>query len=219
MGPKIFALRIGKRYGPEYENYLNSKLKNITWIRTSFDDDVLFQWNKLFLMNLDIDEPIVVIDIDILLINNYMEMFNYPIKKDEFLSIHAWWKDTENPNYTMNGGFQKFYPKSCKYIFKKFMQDKLHWQKYYIEQGITIGPVNGEQYFVEDSVKEQLKLKLLPSEWVCRFKNHYDHNWLAQLNVKYPGDYAFLDVFNPLIKLVHYNQFNHLPLTPMIVPK
>ena len=216
MDTKIFAIRIGDRYGPEYEKYLNSKLPNITWIRKPFSEKVLFQWNKLFLMNLDIDEPIIVIDIDILLINDYMELFNYPIDKNEFLSIHSWWKDTDNPNYSMNGGFQKFYPKKCKYIFDKFISDPIYWQQYYIKNGTTIGPVNGEQYFVEDSVKEQLHLKLAPSEWVCRFKNKYDIDWLANLNTKYPGDYAFLDQFNPSIKLVHYNQFNHLPLTPDI---
>ena len=219
MGQKIFAIRIGDRYGIEYEHYLNSKLKNITWIRKPYRDDVLFQWNKLFLMNLNIDEPIVVIDIDIMLINEYMKLFDYPIKKDEFISIHSWWKDTDNPNYTMNGGFQKFYPKSCNYIYKKFMEDPLYWQQHYIKNGTTIGPVNGEQYFVEDSVKERLKLKLVPSEWVCRFKNNYNNDWLAQLNAKYPGDYAYIDQFNPDIKLVHYNQFNHLPLTPLINPK
>ena len=216
MDTKIFAIRIGDRYGPEYEEYLNSKLPNITWIRKSFDNRVLFQWNKLFLMNLDIDHPIIVIDIDILLINDYMDLINYPIKEEEFLSIHAWWKDTNKLGYKMNGGFQKYYPKKCKYIFEKFAKDPIYWQQYYIKNGTTIGPVNGEQYFVEDSAKEQLKLKLAPSEWVCRFKNNYDKNWLANLNVKYPGKYAYIDEFNSNIKLVHYNQFNHAPVLPII---
>jgi len=216
MGTRIFAIRIGNRYGPEYEDYLNSKLPNITWIRKPYDKKVLYQWNKLFLMDLDVDEPIVVIDIDILLINDYMKLFEYPINKNEFVSIHAWWGDTLKPTYTMNGGFQKFYPKNCKYIFQKFIKNPLYWQQHYIKNGTTRGPVNGEQYFVEDSVKEKLILKLVPSNWVCRFKNEYDKNWLAQLNVKYPGDYAYIDQFNPEIKLVHYNQYNHLPPIPLI---
>ncbi len=209
MDTKVFALRIGNRYGIEYEDYLNSKLDNITWIHEPYSDNVLFQWKKLFLMNLEIDEPIVVIDIDILLINDYMKLIDYPIKEDEFVSIHSWWGDTDNSNYTMNGGFQKYYPKSCKYIYEKFMNDPIHWQSYYIKNGTTIGPVNGEQYFVEDSVKEKLKLKLVPSEWVCRFKETYTMDWLYNINKKYPGDYMYMGDFNPDIKFIHFNQYGN----------
>ena len=70
-------------------------------------------------------------------------------------------------------------------------------QSYYIKNGTTIGPVNGEQYFVEDSVKEKLKLKLVPSEWVCRFKETYTMDWLYNINKKYPGDYMYMGDFNP----------------------
>ena len=218
---KIFAVRIGDKYGPEYEDYLERKLSDyeVHWIREPYDERVTLQWNKMMVMNLDINEPVCVMDIDVLLTGNYKEIFDYPVKRGQFVAMPGWWRDTEKEGYSINGGFFKYYPTDCKYIYDKFMLDIHGWQRHYIDNGVTRGPVNGEQYFVEDSVKEQLKLKLLPSEWVCRFKNHYDHNWLAQLNVKYPGDYAFLDEFNPLIKLVHYNQFNHLPLTPMMVPK
>ena len=57
---KIFCVRIGDRYGPEYETYLEQKLPeyNIHWIR----EEVIgrLQWNKLLAMSYtDIDEPIV----------------------------------------------------------------------------------------------------------------------------------------------------------------
>lgn len=208
---KIYALRIGNKYGIEYEEYLNSKLSNITWIHESFDENVMLQWNKLFLMNLDIDEPIVVIDIDILLINDYIKMINYPIERGEFLSIDAWWKDTENKNYMMNGGFQKYYPKDCKYIFEKFIKDPIYWQQYYIKNKVTVGPINGEQYFVEDSVKERLILKKIPSNWTCRMEKQLDVNWLAKINCKYPGEYMYLDDFNPDIKFVHYTHSDNRP--------
>ena len=140
------------------------------------------------------------------LINDYIELFKYPIKQNEFLSIHSWWGDSSDKKYTMNGGFQKYYPKSCKYIYEKFIKNPVYWQQYYIKNGTTLGPVNGEQFFVEDSVREKLTLKLAPSEWVCRFKENYDKKWLVELNKKYPGSYVYLDEFNPDIKLVHYTQ-------------
>ena len=32
---KIFAVRIGNKFGQEVEDYINSKLPNVTWIRDS----------------------------------------------------------------------------------------------------------------------------------------------------------------------------------------
>ena len=68
---KIVAVRIGNRYGPEYETYLESKLPEyeFVWIREPMADNIKLQWNKMYGMTLNIDEPICVIDIDILLIN------------------------------------------------------------------------------------------------------------------------------------------------------
>ena len=37
MGTKVLAVRIGDRYGPEYEDYLKSKIPNIDFVRTSLD--------------------------------------------------------------------------------------------------------------------------------------------------------------------------------------
>ena len=70
---KIFAVRIGDKYGSEYENYLENKLSDyeMVWIRKPYDDRVTLQWNKMNVMNLDIDEPVCVIDIDVLLTGNY----------------------------------------------------------------------------------------------------------------------------------------------------
>jgi len=107
MGMKIIAIRIGDRYGPEYEKYLEEKLPEyeFIWIRKPIRDDVLLQWNKMYAMSLDIDEPVVVMDIDVLLTGNYKDLFEYPIKKGQFVSIPGWWRDTENKRYKINGGF------------------------------------------------------------------------------------------------------------------
>ena len=66
---KIFAVRIGDKYGSEYESYLENKLSDyeMVWIREPYDDRVTLQWNKMMVMNLDIDEPVCVMDIDVLL--------------------------------------------------------------------------------------------------------------------------------------------------------
>ena len=163
MIPTVHCVRIGNRYGIKHEDYIESKLAGypINWIREPFDKGISYQWNKMLPMSYKSDKPVCVIDIDILLENDYMKLFDYPIERGEFLSIPSWWKDSEG--YTLNGGFFKYYPIDCNYIYEKFMSDPEKWKKHYIMNKTTIGPVNGEQYFVEDSVKERLNLRLVPA--------------------------------------------------------
>ena len=76
---KIVAVRIGEKYGPEYETYLENKLPEheFIWVRKPINENIFLQWNKMYGMNLDIDEPICVMDIDMILVNDYQKVFNY----------------------------------------------------------------------------------------------------------------------------------------------
>ena len=72
------------------------------------------------------------------------------------------------------------------------MSDPHHWQHYYINNGTTKGPVNGEQYFVEDSVKEKLELVTPPEAWFTRWVTDESINygksmlrWQIELTNKY----------------------------------
>ena len=222
---KIFAVRIGNKYGPEYESYLKDKLSeyDLNWIREPFDPKVQLQWNKMSVMNMDIDEPVVILDIDVLLVNDYKKLFDYPIERGEFLSIPGWWRDTSKNNYKIKGGFFKYYPKECKYIYDKFIEDPIYWQSYYIKNGTTKGPVNGEQHFVEDAVNERLKIKLVPDSWVTRWcaddtvldgKDYV--TWQKQITKKYNSitnnDYIYLGgEFHNDIKLVHFTHSLNKP--------
>jgi len=230
---KIFCVRIGNKYGPEYETYLNAKLGkyDIHWIREPFDPRVQLQWNKMLPMSLDLDEPVCVMDIDAILVNDYEQVFEYPVERGQFVAHPNWWSPNWGTTYNINGGFFKYYPKDCNYIFEKFMQDPLHWQSYYIKNGITSGPVNGEQYFVEDSVNERLDLKILPTEWFTRWVtgNMLDINlivegtqqekymkWQWEMTQQYQqltgNPYIYMDgEFHPDIKFVHFSHFMNKP--------
>ena len=221
---KLVTVRIGEKYGPEYETYLEKKLPDyeFIWVRKPIQDNVMLQWNKMYGMNLDIDEPICVMDIDILLVNDYRKIFEYPIKRGEFLAKPGWWRDTDNEKYKINGGFFKYYPKDVKYIYDKFMQQPGYWQNYYIKNKTTKGPINGEQYFVEDSVRERLKLILLPYSWFTRWT--FDglatvkdrEKWQYNITSKYKkvsgNDYIYLGgEFHPDIKMVHFTHSMNKP--------
>ena len=222
---KIVAVRIGDKYGPEYEKYLEKKLPNheFIWVREPYDDGVVLQWNKMWGMQLDIDEPICVMDIDVLLVNDYEKIFDYPVKRGQFVAMPGWWRDTSKNGYKINGGFFKYYPKDCKYIFDKFMTDPHHWQHYYINNGTTKGPVNGEQYFVEDSANEKLELVTLSDAWFTRWVTDESINygkdmtqWQIQLTNKYikltGNDYIYLGgEFHEDIKFVHFTHSLNKP--------
>ena len=204
MGTRVYAVRIGDRYDQSIEDYINSKIDNVTWIREESIGKL--QWNKLIPMSLDIDDPVCVIDIDIALINDYMDMINYPIERGEFVAAQRWWGEMSDDRYKLQGGFQKYYPKDCRYIYDKFVSNPEYWMEYYIKNGTTLGPVNGEQYFVQDSVEERLKLKYLPATWTTMWidMGEYQKDFLIKYNRAYPGDYLYVDQFNPEIRLVHF---------------
>ena len=75
---KIFAVRIGDKYGPEYETYLEDKLSDyeLVWIREPYHPEVKLQWNKMWAMQTGIDEPVCVMDIDVVLINDFKKIFD-----------------------------------------------------------------------------------------------------------------------------------------------
>jgi|TARA_Y100000310_G_scaffold335768_2_gene418610 hypothetical protein len=214
---KIIIVRIGNKYGPEYETYLESKLTDyeIVWIKEPIQEDIWYQWNKMAAMNLDIDEPVCVMDIDILLVNDYKEVFEYPIEHGQFLAMPSWWGGALKADYKINGGFFKYYPKDCKYIYKAFMMDPRHWQSWYIKNGTTIGPVNGEQYFVEDFVNKRLELITFPDSWVTRWCDE-GVEWQTNITKKYNkqtgNDYVYLGgEFHPDIKMVHFTRPENKP--------
>lgn len=199
---RVFAVRVGDKYGPHYEDYINSKIPNVEWIK----EEVVGprQWNKLYPMSLDIDEPIVVIDIDIMLINDYMDAINYPIQPGEFLAAKSWWGDTKTPGYSIQGGFQKYYPKECKYIYEEFISKPDYWMEYYPKKEVTCAGM-GEQYFVEDMARQKLSIKHLPGSWITRWQNQMTRKLVVDLNHYYPSDWLHLDQeFHPEVRLVHF---------------
>ena len=80
---KVFCVRIGTKYGEEYEDYIEEKLSgyDVQWIRQPFDNRVELQWNKMLPMNLNIDDPVCVMDIYVILMNDFKMIFDYPIQR------------------------------------------------------------------------------------------------------------------------------------------
>ena len=207
MGTKVLAVRIGDRYGPEYEDYLKSKIPNIDFVRTS-DCRFKLQWNKVGFMDLPTDDPIVVIDIDILLMNDYMELIEYPIEKGQFLGLQSWWADTAHTGYSLNGAFYKYYPKDCKYIYKKLCSDPQYWMHHYIGAGITHGPVNGEQHFVQNQLElHDTNVSMFPEKHIVKWHkdDYYIQTCIEHDYKKWTGNKYLLDEdWHEDVKVIHY---------------
>ncbi len=233
---KVFCVRIGDKYDERYEKYIESKLSHkyeVVWIRKPFDSRVLLQWNKMLPMSLDIDEPVVVMDIDVLLVNDYEKLFDYPIERGDFAAMPDWWDPSHRERgWTINGGFFKYYPTDCRYIYDAFMRDPQFWQQYFIKNGHTTGPVNGEQFFVEHHVRDMLNLKLMPNEWFTRWATRdtvlsYENLWADRTDEYYDNWLYFMEQkfneatgekglymggeFHPDIKLVHFTHSMNKP--------
>lgn len=211
---KIFCVRIGTKYGPEYEDYINRKLEghDVHWIREPFHKWVPLQWNKLQVFNMDIDEPVIVMDIDKLLLHDYHEVINYSCAKNEFVSIPYWWNFNGTP-FKMSGGFYKFWPSRTKHIYEKFMSDIPYYTSYYIKAGLTIGPVNGEFMFVQDSLYG-MDLTLMPDAWFTRWVSDDDID-TQKIEDKYfeiTGNKLYDGIdFHPDIKMVHFTRSTNKP--------
>ena len=213
---RIYCVRIGEKYGQQYEDYINDKLSDyeVIWIKEPIRPNIPLQWNKMIAMNDDSDEPILVLDIDKLFINDYKEAIEYPIKHGEFLAAPYWWGSGTIP---MSGGFYKFYPKECKYIYDNYMENIDYYTNYYIKNGYTTGPVNGEFLYVHDMIQKELKLKFLPDSWVTR----WNADWEADTSDKYligkkyhvlTGSPLFEnETFNSDIKMVHFTHSLNKP--------
>ena len=141
MDYKIYAVRVGDKYGEHYERALPFVDH---WIRHE-EAGVRLQWNKLRCFEGE-KCPVIVIDIDLTFMNDYQDLFSLPVERGEFLTTRNWWGQ-DNPvtmKYKIAGGFYKFWPEDTEYILDIFHEDPLRWQNYYIENGTTVGPVNGE---------------------------------------------------------------------------
>jgi len=211
---KVFCVRIGDKYGPQYEEYINKKLVgcDVHWIREPFQPYVPLQWNKLSVFNMDIDEPVIVMDIDKLLINDYEEIIHYPCNKGEFVSVPFWW-NFDGTSFKTSGGFYKFWPKECKNIYQKYVSDIPYWTNYYIKNGLTNGPVNGEFMFVQDNL--DVELKLMPDAWFTRWLSNDDPAGCSKISDKYievTGNTHLYDgEFHKDIKMVHFTNSMNKP--------
>ena len=133
---KLVTVRIGNKYGPEYETYLekNYPIMNLYGCENQYKIMCSYNGTKMYGMNLDIDEPICVMDIDVLLINDYKKIFEFSIEKGEFLLMLVGGEIQIKSSIKLMVGSLNTILKDVKYIYEKFMSNLSHVRTHYIKK-------------------------------------------------------------------------------------
>lgn len=170
-----------------------------------------FQWYKIDFFQKDFvkEKDICVMDIDVDIVGNMDFIFDR-VKKNEFRGTRRWWWEHKRvgTEYALSGTMYKFQNGSHQYVYNTFEADIEYWQEYYIKNGITKGPVNGEQHYVQDQIIQNTKEKsFFPIEKIVKW-NENDVRTQIEVEKKYIEitglDYLENGAFHPKVSVVHY---------------
>ena len=169
--------------------------------------DVKKHWHKLkfFSPHFGYQDPgddIIIMDIDQVITGNVDDLIGHPVEDGELVTYGIWWKSLLHTN----GGFYKFKSGSLAYIWEDFIANPKFWQMHYFNERIVHFPYYGEQNYVNWRMDEHnIKLTKTPPEWIgkCDINIKEDTVNNGMYNEKF-GDYMFMDVVNPNIKVIHF---------------
>ena len=145
---------------PEYVNYINLDLDDIKkhehWVKTYFFDPDFIGAKE--------EDQTIVVDIDMVWNQDPNPVIEWPVEKNQFVSMNRWWRDNDVP---ISGNFYKFNSHDFKEVKQKYLDDWQNHRKYYYENGYCTLPNMGEQYFIYDMVKDR-EIILQPPEYCMK---------------------------------------------------
>jgi len=175
--------------------------------------DRKLQWHKLTFFKKDIvkEEDIILMDIDQVIIRNCDFLFDN-IEDDEFRGTHRfWWRwreDKDNKKFALSGSIYKFKNGQHQYIVDEFEKDIEHWQEFFIKSGVTSGPVNGEQHFVQKMLEDnKTNVSMFPEKHIVKWHkdDFYIQTCIENDYKKWTGNKYLLDEdWHEDVKVIHY---------------
>lgn len=183
--------------------------KKLQWYKTDFFKKSFFYDNGL--VDRPEQETIIVMDIDLDVIGNVDFLFD-PIKKDVFIGSHRWWwrwREDRNGEFALSGTVYKFNIGEFEYIAHIFDKDIEFWQEYFINNGITKGPVNGEQHYVQKMLMDRFcDVSAFPEKHIIKWNENdfYQQTKLQEHYKKWSGN-DYIDNengFHPDVRIIHY---------------
>ena len=150
-------------------------------------------------------------DIDQIIIGNCDFLFE-DIKDNEFRGTHRfWWRwreDKDNKKFALSGSVYKFKNGQHQYIVDEFEKSINFWQEYYIKTGITSGPVNGEQHFVQNQLEfHNTNVSMFPEKHIVKWHedDFYIQTSIEHAYKKYSGNKYLLDEdWHEDVRIIHY---------------
>ncbi len=165
------------------------------------------QWYKMDFMgpmNDHLDEPIIVMDIDMNIISCVDDLVDIPTDRHDFYAIDRWWRPSHD-NLPINGGMYKYYPNTCRSIYDEFYKNPSMWQSKY--KSPSSGPVHGEQSCVWELLRATHVIKTFPGQSIIRYRKDvpdtmeiYGNRYCKTFNLPYMisgGQY------HPSISIIH----------------
>ena len=228
---KICTLYFEGKYTPDYVEKLYNSLKRNCTIPFEFicysdnpnvkadvviplvkHSNIKLHWYKLsyfspLFANQNPNDEIIIMDIDQIIVGNVDDMIGYPVGDNELVSYNKWWGGKPTYNLKLNGGFYKFKSGHLKKIWDDFILAPEDWQLDWYNKGVVHYKYYGEQNYVNHKCKEHnIKLTLMPAEWVCKLTNNEKEDIENQLKYmkKFNKDYMILDKPIDDLKVVHF---------------
>ena len=175
--------------------------------------DRKLQWHKLTFFKKDIvkEDDIILMDIDQVIIRNCDFLFDN-IEDNEFRGTHRfWWRwreDKDNKKFALSGSVYKFKNGQHQYIVDEFEKNIDFWQEYFIKTGITSGPVNGEQHFVQKMLEDnKTNVSMFPEKHIVKWHkdDFYIQTCIEHDYKKWTGNKYLLDEdWHEDVKVIHY---------------
>lgn len=221
--------------GTKYSNYdvnrLYLNLKNHTTIpfdflcytdyNNFFEDGIIIkpivkrnkklQWYKLdfFKKGFVENHDIIVMDIDLDIVGNVDFIFD---DYSGFIGSHRWWwrwrEDKENQPFALSGTIYKFKNGEHQEVIDNFEKDIPYWEEYFIKNGVTKGPVNGEQHFVQKMLTDYNKpFSYFPERHIIKWHKN-DFSMQLKLEKEYEkwtkNNYIENGDWHHDVRIVHY---------------
>lgn len=231
----ILTLKVGTKYSSEYVNKLYSSIERESTVPfkmycytedpTGLRDEIVvvpiedpnefaLQWHKLkfhktgFAGILE-GEQCLILDIDWIITGSMDEILLHQLEDGQFGCFERWWSNLRH-FCKINGGFQMYRMGDTNHLWEKFSADPEYWQSYYVNNGFAVGPVNGEQNFIDQHAGDNRYW--FPMRWFAKYHDEewpkIQKNWHRDVDSSEP--YYMGGDFCEDIKMVHFSNSENL---------
>jgi hypothetical protein len=225
----IYVVCTGPNYNPSHVMRFERQLKehvNIdfkvhcytTYDASQFDksievipikhDDGRRQWHKIdFFKFAPKGETVFVSDLDWTFIGDVTDIFSQEVKQNELIAPYRWWTRHKGQGFTINGGLYKFIGGDHYCIPNTFYGNSKYWMQHYIvDRQLAHPPVNGEQNFVDETLRNNKSiLKYFePQDAFGRLPSNHEHAVeYNELYLKHYGhEHYYIGEFNERVRMI-----------------